>query len=239
MPVFNPTEGDDTVTPQEFENSFAKPAWNWTKLHRTLTIPIAAFVIGLIVGMSSCHAQTILATNYTQSVQPGDTVVITAAQDPHNPQPAVYNEITVRPNGQVKVISAPTVPPGPVFTVPPGATLLPWNTGNSRTVVQNCNPAGDTRVFYFIVPANATTPHSIAGTAYSSGANRMFWYTLKELPDNAAMIHAGPSTGIVANFSFNSRFGYTVIRKGQTYTLTVTSEATAPYPCTYYIDLNA
>ena len=194
----------------------------------------SALLASLILA-GSAQAQ---AVNYTQSVQPGDTVTVTAAQDPRNPQPATYNEITVRPNGQVKVISAPVAPPAPPVSIPPAATLLPWvANGNSRTIVWNCNTAGDTRTFYFSVPSNAPNAHSISGTAYSSSANRMFHYTLKELPSGAAIVHA-QSTAVMLNFSFASKFGYTVIRKGYTYTLEVVSDATAPYPCYYYLDLN-
>ena len=143
----------------------------------------------------------------------------------------------------VQVI-APVVPPNPnpqpPTTIPAGATLLPWVlNGNSRTITSNCNINGDVRFFYFTVPANTTNPKKINIGEYSSGAVERIGYVLRELPDNANLARNDqwPTQSIQTTFGTSSG-GKIFIKKGFTYTLEINRHATAPYPCTYYIDLN-
>ena len=41
------------MSPQDFETKFsevAKPAWTWAEGHWTFTVPLAAFIVGFLVG---------------------------------------------------------------------------------------------------------------------------------------------------------------------------------------------
>jgi hypothetical protein len=134
------------------------------------------------------------------------------------------------------VIPPPVVPP--VVEVP-GVTTLPWvEYGNSRTLVQNCNPAGDFRKFSFTVPFNAHSAHAISGAEYSVGVGNFRTLTLKDATDGAVLAKQR-STAIMFNFTLPpTRFGYIMIEKGKTYILEVQSDPTPGYNCSYFVDLN-